>query len=217
MYNLVMKDVRLAVPPFFFLFPFLFGALMLIPGWIYFIVPLYFCWITIPNVFNQFKAQNDLMFTSVMPVSKRDMVKARVTVIVGLELLHIVIAAVFGSISMVLYPDTTYLFFPPNMGFWGLNLVMLAIFNLIFIPMFYKTAYKFGWALLAAVVAAMLFAGLAQWLGIQNPVLNEIFYGTGAQQVTLQTFILIAGIVIFAALSMIANRLAVKRFLRVEI
>lgn len=217
MYNLVMKDVRLAVPPFFFLFPFLFGALMLIPGWIYFIVPLYFCWITIPNVFNQFKAQNDLMFTSVMPVSKRDMVKARVTVIVGLELLHIVIAAIFGSISMVLYPDTTYLFFPPNMGFWGLNLVMLAIFNLIFIPMFYKTAYKFGWALLAAVVAAMLFAGIAQWLGIQNPVLNEIFYGTGAQQVTLQIFILIAGIVIFAALSMIANRLAVKRFLRVEI
>lgn len=217
MYNLVMKDVRLAVPPFFFLFPFLFGALMLIPGWIYFVVPLYFCWITIPNVFNQFKVQNDLMFTSVMPVSKRDMVKARVTVIVGLELLHIVTAAVFGSISMILYPDVTYLFFPPNMGFWGLNLVMLAIFNLIFIPMFYKTAYKFGWALLAAVVAAMLFAGIAQWLGIQSPVVNEIFYGTEAQQVTLQAFILIAGIVIFAAFSMIAYRLAAKRFLRVEI
>ncbi|MFP4975201.1 ABC-2 transporter permease [Paenibacillus sp. CN-4] len=217
MYNLVMKDVRLAVPPFFFLFPFLFGALMLIPGWIYFVVPLYFCWITIPNVFNQFKAQNDLMFTSVMPVSKRDMVKARVTVIVGLELMHIVTAAVFGSISMILYPDVTYLFFPPNMGFWGLNLVMLAIFNLIFIPMFYKTAYKFGWALLAAVMAAMLFAAIAQWLGIQSPVVNEIFYGTEAQQVTLQTFILIAGIVIFAAFSMIAYRLAAKRFLRVEI
>ncbi|MEF2966595.1 ABC-2 transporter permease [Paenibacillus sp. M1] len=217
MYNLVMKDVRLAVPPFFFLFPFLFGALMLIPGWIYFIVPLYFCWITIPNVFNQFKAQNDLMFTSVMPVSKRDMVKARVTVIVGLELLHIVIAAIFGFISMSLYPDTTYIFFPPNMGFWGLNLVMLAIFNLIFIPMFYKTAYKFGWALLAAVIAAMLFAGIAQWLGIQSPVVNEIFYGTDAQQVTLQTFILLFGIVIFAAFSVIAYRLAVKRFLQVEV
>lgn len=35
MYNLVMKDVRLAVPPFFFLFPFLFGTLMFIPGWIF--------------------------------------------------------------------------------------------------------------------------------------------------------------------------------------
>ncbi|GAK41545.1 hypothetical protein TCA2_4036 [Paenibacillus sp. TCA20] len=216
MYNLVMKDVRLAVPPFFFLFPFLFGTLMFIPGWIYFIVPLYFCWITIPNVFNQFKAQNDLMFTSVMPVSKRDMVKARVTLVVGLELLHIMIAAIFGAISMNLYPDVTYYFFPPNMGFWGLNLVMLAIFNLIFIPMFYKTAYKFGWALLAAVMAAMLFAGIAQMLGIQSLVVNDVFYGTDAQQVTLQAFILITGIVIFAALSVIAHRLGVKRFLQVE-
>ncbi|WP_151733392.1 ABC-2 transporter permease [Paenibacillus tengchongensis] len=217
MYNLVLKDVRLAVPPFFFILPFLIGALMLIPGWIYFIVLLYFCWITIPNLFNQFKAQNDLMFTSVLPVAKRDMVKARVAVIVGLELLHIVIAAIFGSISMVLYPDVTYYFFPPNMGFWGLNLVMLAIFNLIFIPMFYKTAYKFGWALFAAVTAAMLFAGIAQWLGIQSPVVNDLFYGTGTQQVTLQAFILIAGIMIFAALSIMASRLAVKRFLRVEL
>ncbi|PAD74122.1 hypothetical protein CHH67_18650 [Paenibacillus campinasensis] len=217
MYNLVMKDVRLAVPPFFFLFPLLFGALMLIPGWIYFVVPLYFCWITIPNVFNQFKAQNDLMFTSVMPVAKRDMVKARVTLVAGFELLHIVIAAIFGSISMSLYPNVTYYFFPPNMGFWGLNFVMFAIFNLIFIPMFYKTAYKFGWALLAAVTAAMLFAGITQWIGIQSPVVNEIFYGTGAQQVRLQAFILISGIVIFSAFSVIANRLAVKRFLQVEV
>ncbi len=217
MYNLVMKDVRLAVPPFFFLLPVLIGALMLIPGWIYFIVLLYFCWITIPNLFNQFKAQNDLVFTSVMPVAKRDVVKARVTVIVGLELLHIVFAAIFGSISLILYPDVTYYFFPPNLGFWGLNLVMLAVFNLIFIPMFYKTAYKFGWALSAAVTAAMLFAGIAQWLGIQNPVMNDIFYGTDTQQVALQAFILITGIVIFAAFSVIAYRLGVKRFLQVEI
>lgn len=217
MYNLVLKDLRLAVPPFFFLFPLLFGVLMLIPGWVYFIVPLYFCWITIPNVFNQFKAQNDLMFTSVMPVAKRDMVKARVTVIVGLELLHIVFAVLFGSISMIIYPNETYYFFPPNMGFWGLTLVMLAIFNLIFIPMFYKTAYKFGWGLLAAVTAAMLFAGIAQWLGIQSPVANDMFYGTDTQQVTLQAFILTAGIVIFAVFSVIAYRLAVQRFLQVEI
>ncbi|MFM9331391.1 ABC-2 transporter permease [Paenibacillus mesotrionivorans] len=217
MFNLVMKDVRLAVPSFFFLLPVLIGALMLIPGWIYFVVLLYFCWITVPNLFNQFKAQNDLMFTSVLPVAKRDMVKGRVAVVVGLELLHIVFAAIFGFISINLYPNVTYYFFPPNMGFWGLNLVMLAIFNVIFIPMFYKTAYKFGWALFAAVTAAMVFAGIAQWLGIQNPVVNEIFYGIGTQQVTLQAFILITGIVIFAALSAIAYRLGVKRFLQVEI
>ncbi|PZD96554.1 hypothetical protein DNH61_07070 [Paenibacillus sambharensis] len=217
MYNLIMKDVKLGVPFIFFLFPVLMGALMLIPGWIYFIVLLYFCWITVPNLFNQFKAQNDLMFTSMMPVTKRNMVKARVLVIVGLELLHILIAAIFGVFTMLLYPNLTYLFFPPNIGFWGLGMMMFAIFNIIFIPIFYKTAYKFGWALFFSVMAAMLFAGIAQWVGIQHPVVNDIFYGTGAEQVALQAIILVTGIVIFAAFSIIAYRLAFRRFLRVEV
>lgn len=42
MYNLVMKDLKLGVNPWFIVLPFTMGALMLIPGWIYFLAPLYF-------------------------------------------------------------------------------------------------------------------------------------------------------------------------------
>ena len=73
MYNLVMKDLKLGVNPWFFALPLLMGALMLVPGWLYFLVPLYFCWITIPNMFVGFRTQNDLMFTTMMPVTKKDM------------------------------------------------------------------------------------------------------------------------------------------------
>jgi len=217
MYNLVMKDIKLGVHPLFFAMPLLTGALMLIPGWIYFIVLLYFCWITVPNMFNQFRSQNDLMFTSMMPVTKRDIVRARVTLVAGLELLHIGIAMIFGLVTLRLYPNFDYYFFPPNLGFWGLCFVMLAIFNLIFIPMYYKTAYKIGAAILYSITAAMLFAGIVQWIGIQSPVLSGIFYGTDAHSRGLQTCILIGGIVIFFALTAIAYRIGVKRFLQVEI
>ncbi|MCK8487962.1 ABC-2 transporter permease [Paenibacillus sp. MBLB2552] len=217
MVNLIRKDIRLGVHPLFLIMPLLTGALMFIPGWIYFIVILYFCWITIPNMFNQLRSQNDLMFTSMMPVTKRDIVKARIFVIAGLELAHVVVALVFGLISQRLYPDLTYVFFPPNLGFFGLCLAMLAIFNLVFIPMYYKTAYKFGMALLASTVAATLFAGITQWVGIAHSGMNRIFYGTEANSVALQAFILIAGIVIFLAITALAYRIAVKRFLQVEI
>lgn len=217
MYNLVMKDIKLGVHPLFFAMPLLTGALMLIPGWIYFIVLLYFCWITVPNMFNQFRSQNDLMFTSMMPVTKRDIVRARVTVVAGLELLHIGIAMIFGLVTLRLYPNFDYYFFPPNLGFWGLCFVMLAIFNLIFIPMYYKTAYKIGAAILYSITVAMLFAGVVQWIGIQSPFLSGIFYGTDANSRVIQTCILIAGIVIFFALTAIAYRIGVKRFLQVEI
>jgi len=217
MYNLVMKDLKLGVSPWFFIMPVLTGALMLVPGWIYFIVLLYFCWITIPNMFAGFRAQNDLMFTTMMPVTKKDIVKARVSVIVVLELLNIVIAMIFGIINVRLYSDFTYTFFAPSMGFWGLGFAMLAIFNLIFIPMYYKTAYKYGGALWASLTGAMLFAGAAQWLGIANAKVSDVFNSTGGDYAGLRLLILVAGIAIFIAFTLIAYRIAVKRFLQVEI
>lgn len=217
MYNLVMKDLKLGIGPLFFIMPVILGALMLIPGWLYFIVILYFCWITIPNMFGQFRAQNDLVFTSMMPVTKKDIVKARVLVVVIMELLHIVMAMIFGIFNILLYPNLTQVFFVPHMGFWGLCFVMLAIFNVIFIPMYYKTAYKYGGAATASITAAMLFAGVAQWIGVQSSYVSDIFNGTGADRMTLQASILIAGIAVFIALTMLAYRIAVKRFLKVEI
>jgi hypothetical protein len=212
-----MKDLKLGVNPWFFALPLLMGALMLVPGWLYFLVPLYFCWITIPNMFAGFRTQNDLMFTTMMPVTKKDIVKARVTVIVILELLHLVLAMIYGMITIRLYPDLTYYFFAPHMGFWGLCFVMLAIFNVIFISMYYKTAYKYGGAAITSMTAAMLFAGVAQWIGVQNSFISDTFNGSGADNTVLQLSILIAGIVIFIAFTLIAYRIAVKRFLKVEI
>jgi len=216
MYNLVMKDLKIGVNPWFFILPLFTGALMLIPGWIYFLVPLYFCWITVPNTLGGFKTQNDLMFSTMMPVTKKDIVKARITVIVILELMHLVVAMIFSIVTLRLYPHLTYYFFAPHSGFWGLCFVMLAVFNLVLLPMYYKTAYKYGAATIASSAAAMLFAGAAQWVGIQSPWVNDIFYGSGAANAEQQLSILIMGIVIFIAFTLIAYRIAVKRFLKVE-
>lgn len=217
MYNLLMKELKLGVSPFFYIMPFLTGALMLIPGWLYFIVILYFCFITVPNMFAGYKTQNDLIFSSMMPVSKKDIVKARVLVIVILEVMHIVVAMIYGVISLRLYPDLKYIFFPPSFGFWGLCFIMLAIFNVIFIIMYYKTAYKYGAATIIAIVSAMLFAGGAEWLGIQNSFVFDLLKGTRADNMAIQLSILMSGIIIFALFTIIAYHIAIKRFEKVEI
>ncbi|GIP37184.1 hypothetical protein J31TS4_04640 [Paenibacillus sp. J31TS4] len=219
MYNLVMKDIKLGIHPMFFISPVLFGMLMLIPSWIYFLVPMYFFWITVPNLFGNFRSQNDMMFTTMLPVIKKDMVKARISVIVILELLHIGFAILFGLLNQLLYSNLniTYYFFAPTMGFWGLCMAMLAIFNIIFFPMYYKTAYKFGRAVAFATIAAMLFAGVVQWMGIQITSMFDIFNVTAADHRAFHAGILIAGIAIFAAFTLIAYRVALKRFLKVEL
>ncbi|MFD7522244.1 hypothetical protein ACFV68_08555, partial [Paenibacillus chitinolyticus] len=68
-----------------------------------------------------------------------------------------------------------------------------------------------------SVAVAMLFAGIAQWVGVDNSFAADIFNGSGADNTALQISILIAGIVIFIAFTLIAYRIAVKRFLKVEI
>ncbi|CAM4030826.1 ABC-2 transporter permease [Cohnella lubricantis] len=217
MYNLLMKDLKLGVNPMFLVMPLLMGALMLVPGWIYFIVVMYFFWITIPNIFAQFRAQNDLLFTTMMPVTKPDMVKARMSVIVILEILHIGTAMIYGLFTIRLYPDLTYYFFAPHLGFWGLCFIMVAIFNLFLFPMYYKTAYKYGPAQMTAIAAAVVFAVIAQWVGIQSSYVSDLFNGSGADNAAIQTSILAAGIVIFVASTWIAYRISVARFQRVEI
>lgn len=217
MYNLLLKELRLGVSPFFYILPFLTGALMLIPGWLYFIVLLYFCWITVPNMCGTYKAQNDLLFSFMMPVTKKDIVKAKIAVIVILELLHIVIAVIFGMINTHLYPNFTNFFFGPTVGFWGLCFIMLAIFNLIFISMYFKTAYKFGAPTIAAITGAMLFAGGSEWLGIKNSMLFDLFKGSGANNMVIHLLILFIGIAIFAVFTFIAYHIAIKRFKRVDI
>ncbi|MCR2808050.1 ABC-2 transporter permease [Paenibacillus soyae] len=216
MYNLLMKELKLGVGPFFYAMPFLTGALMLIPGWLYFLVTLYFCFITVPNMFAGYKTQNDLIFTSMLPVTKKDSVKAKVSVVVLLELMHIAVASIYGLISTRLYPNVTYFFFPPSPGFWGLTFVMLAIFNLVFIVMYYKTAYKYGAPTIVSVTAAILFAGGAEWLGIQSSFVSDLFKGAGLDNLAAQYSILLAGIAIFAIFTIIAYYIAIKRFEKVE-
>jgi len=217
MYNLLQKELKLGVSPFFYVLPFLTGALMLIPAWLYFLVILYFCFITVPNMLGGYKSQNDFMFTSMLPVTKADIVKAKVVFIVLLELLHVVVAIVFGLISVRLYPDLAYYFFSPTLGFWGLCFVMLAIFNLILIPMYFKTAYKYGAATVAATTAAILFAVGAEWLGIQNAYVSDLFKGAGADNIAVHSLILAAGIAIFAICTSIAYYMANRRFRKVEV
>ncbi|MEK0314995.1 ABC-2 transporter permease [Cohnella sp. 56] len=217
MYNLLLKDLKLGVNPWFIAMPFLMGALMLVPGWIYLIVLMYFYWISVPSIFAQYRGQNDLLFTSMLPVTRRDMVRARVSVFVILELLHIVVAMIYGLFTVRLYPNMDYYFFAPHLGFWGLGFVMLGIYNLFLFPLFYKTAYKYGPAQIAAIAAATIFAFAAQWAGIQSPYLSDLFNGSGADHTGVQASILAAGIAIFIAFTWIAYRISFRRFRQVEI
>ncbi|MDA3847465.1 MAG: ABC-2 transporter permease [Vallitaleaceae bacterium] len=217
MKNLLYKEFKLAINPFFYVLPVLTGALMLIPYWLYFFVFLYFCFISAPNAFAFFKSQNDLMFSIMLPVRKQDIVKARILSFVGLEMLHIVIAIVYALINRQLYDYTYYLFLVPNAAFFGLVFVMFGIFNIVLFPMFYKTGYLYGAPMIVSTALAVIFAAGVELLGIYNDTIHGYLKGTVANSTVIQISILGGGIFIYVITAIIAYRLSIKRFERVDI
>ena len=215
MKNLLYKEFRLVVSPLFFL-TVLFGALLLIPQWPYFIAMLYLFFFVVPNVFTNAKAINDTGFTMMLPIRKRDVVKARFISVATLELAQIVTAVPFAFLSMSFYPNGNMLI-DANLAYLGCVFVMYGIFNAIFFPMFYKTAYKIGWPVAFAVTASVLFACAVEVLVAAVPAVNHALDGTSGEALIRQLPVLGAGILLFALLTALAYRKSVTNFEKVDL
>ncbi len=215
MKNLLYKEFRLVIHPMYFLVA-LTAALLLIPQWPYFIAMMYIFFITMPNLFSGGKAQNDIGFTVMLPVRKGDVVRARVLSVVVLELIQIALSAVFAMLNLTLYRVENFLL-DPNIAFFGLTFIMYGLFNVIFFPMFYKSAQKIGMPTLTAVIAIILYAVAVE---IAVPLLPEVKYvldGINGDALVRQLLVLAAGIAVFALLTWLACRVSVKRFEKVDL
>jgi ABC-2 type transport system permease protein len=215
MRNLLYKEFRLSIHPTMFIF-LSFGALLLIPSWPFFIAFGYL-FIAVTNTFFLCRSNQDVFFTASLPVRKRDIVLARVYSLTILELLQIAAAVPFALLRGVLYPHGNEAGMNTNFAFFGFVFVMYALFNAIFLPGFYKTAYKVGVPLFLAVLAAVVFAGAVEALMATVPFLRENLNAMGAGGMAGQLAVLAAGIGAFALLTTMAYRLSAKRFEKVDL
>jgi ABC-2 type transport system permease protein len=212
MKNILAKEFKLGIHWINFLFPIVLGALMLIPQWVYFLVPLYFCFISVPNLFGLFKANNDITFSAILPVTRSQIVQGRILTFVILELMHIFWAMVFTLIHNSLFTMKNFML-DQNAAYFGLVFVMFGIFNLILFPAFFRTAYKYGVAVVVAIVGGMLFAGAVEMLVLFSPQANYILEGNQ----TTPWIILAGGILLFAGANFLSAGLSVKLFNKVNI
>jgi ABC-2 type transport system permease protein len=215
MSNLIYKEFRLVIHPFFFLIA-LFGALILIPNWVYLVALMYFLFIAIPNIFMNVKAQNDTGFSVLLPVRKSDVVKARVVSMSILEIVQVLVAAIFVAISIKVNPKGNFLI-DANIAYLGCALVMYGLFNLIFFPMFYKTAHKIGVPLIVGFTAVFLYAGIIEVMVVAVPAVARVLDGVNSAALLRQIPVLAIAIALFAGLSWLAYRLAANNFEKVDL
>lgn len=210
---LIKKDFHLMAHPMTFVFMF-FGPMLLIPSYPYYIT-FFYATLGIFFAFMNGRENKDFYFDAILPVSKKEIVKSKVSFVWIIETVAIIFSIPFAVITQKINPNGSNLAgIEANVAFFGLSLIMLTIFNAIFLTQFFKTAYKVGKAYLIGSSAIAVFIAISE-IADHLPVIGDYLEGNNGQLVQLP--ILFVGIAVFIASFFVVNIQCAKKFEKVDL
>ena len=217
MKELLFKEFKLALHPTSYLFLAI-GALLLIPAYIYYVAFIYTC-LSIFFLFLIARENKDILFTVSLPVRKRDAVKARCLMVAIIELAQTLVAVPFAIIGIRINPNPAgnIAGIEANMAFFGLVLIMYALFNSIFLPRFYKTATKVSGPLILSSIALAIYITAAEVAVQTIPTLKTHLDTTDPAMALYQLPMLILGIGIFILSLWLTYRKSAVNFEKVDL
>lgn len=214
MKNLMLKELRLSTHPMVYMWLILI-TLILIPSYPY-VVAFGYVFISFVFIFTGDKENNDALFTAMLPVAKKEVVLARFFTVVGIEMLSLLLALPFAWLSTRLNPAGNPVGLDANASLFGVALVMYAIYNVIFIPGYYKTAWKIAIPNTIAIGLSSIFAVVAEVVVSVVPAAAR-FDGCAPETIGFRLAALATGAVIFVGLTFIAERRAAANFEKVDL
>lgn len=211
--NLLYKELRLAAHPNLFIFTAL-GVLVIVPAYPYGMVFLFGC--LAPFItFMYGRETNDIYYTSLLPVKKRETVKAKFLLVLLAQMTQILISIPFAFLRVYILPEGNPAGIEANIAYYGFGFIIYAIFNVLFLTFFFKTAYKVGQAFLIAIIPATL-AVLVMEIIVHFPKFQWLDSVEPADMLH-QLPILLIGMVIYVIGMLFAYKISVKRFEKVNL
>lgn len=215
MKSLLIKELRLSTSILSWLF-LAFAFMTLIPGYPILMGSFFVC-LGIFQSFQTVRENNDVLYTVLLPVEKADAVRAKYILVCFLEILAWLLMAALTAVRMTALRDAAAYVGNPlmdaNLVFLAYAALVFALFNVIFLGGFFRTGYKFGKPFVFFIVAAMLAVLLAETLH-HIPGLEFL---SGADRLGAQAAILAAGLVIWAAATLLSCRGAERVFEKIDL
>jgi hypothetical protein len=227
---LLNKEFKLCLHPTIFIYLAL-VLMLLIPSYPY-LVSCFFVCNAIFFVFQNARENGDSMYTAMLPVSKAQTVKARGLFVVIVQMIDIVLMAGMCALSLVAMPGFNAGGTDHSLTLLAFALILFTIFNLIFLPSFYKNGYKAGTAFIKGAIGVWIWIIVAEGLmiaasalmmnGVYNPFFVFLFTHFDCFPKTAQAWIaqgILFGVAaaIYAVGTWLAVRLSVKRYERVDV
>lgn len=215
MKNILYKEIKLSLHPTNYIF-LAFPLMLLIPNYPSYVAFIYFS-LSIFFLFLAARENKDIFYTSLLPIKKTDQVKARLFVVMGLELIQVLISVPFALLRFRLYDTNNLAGIEPNLAFYGLLFVMFALFNFVFFTSFYKAAYSVGKPLLLAGSVTIIYYLLVE-LFVWIPSDIQLFLDAMDGSIIIKQWpILLIGLLIWIAFGYFTNLLSSKRFQKVDV
>lgn len=214
MKTLLYKQLRLACHPMTPVFC-LSGIMLLIPNYPY-SVAFFYVTLGLFFTFLNMREQKDIYYSALLPLRKRDTVRAAVAFTVLVELLSVVITALFCLLSAKLQPGKdNAVGMDANLMLLGAGFVLYGVFNLVFFICLYRSGYKVGAAYLKANLALWPMMLLAEALPHFPSLvwLNRVDVQANLRQIPILLF----GMAVFAVLTILAYRRSARLYERVDL
>ena len=211
--TLLYKEMRLAAHPTSIVFAFL-GCLVLVPSYPYSVIFMFGClapYITFLNA----RETNDIWYTAVLPVTKRESVLGKCLLTASFQLFQLLFSVPFTLLRNTMNIANNPVGLDATVAWYGFGFILYAVFDLVFLTAFYINGYKVGKSfvlaaipmvlLMVAIEAAAHIPALA-WMDSCQP-----------KRLLTQLPILIVGIVCYGIFMLFAYRISAKHFEKVDL
>lgn len=223
---LIYKELKLAMHPICYIFVALFPLMILIPsyplgiGFIYVLT----CYPVLFLGANKGQQSNDLLYSTLLPVRKKDIVMARIFTVILMQVAFIVIMSALYPIAFISSEairqasDDPTKQFVPGLGLNSYVLVLAiaiigyALADLIFFPIYYKHGKSIVMSTLFTILGFVVYIGL---FTIGLPFIPGLSFLNNLH-IGIQFAILGAAILISFGLHVIVYKVSAKRLEKVD-
>ena len=217
MRNVLYKEMKLSASKLTYLF-LVFGLMFFLPGYPI-LCGAFFVTLGIFQSFQSARETGDILFSALLPIAKRDVVRGKYLFVCIIELCALLLMSLVMILRMtVLAGAPAYVnnaLMNANPFALAMAFVIFGLYNAVFVGGFFKTAYKFAAPFIAYLVLALVTIGISEALHYIPGL--EWLNTFGTDRLPGQLLLLLAGILVWAVMTVLSCRTSCRRFEKIDL
>ena len=223
---LIYKELKLAMHPICYVFVAAFPLMILIPsypigiGFIYLLsaYPILFLGA------NKGQQSNDLLFSTLLPVRKKDIVLARMITVIIMQFVFMALMSLLSPVAQLIRNsiiasdgelEDVGLGLNAFVSTLGIALIGFSLADLVFFPIYYKNGKSIVMSTLLTILAFVVYIAIFTILLTYIPGL-EWYKETLSGEIWIQFIVLGVSLLIYALIHLLTYKISAKRLEKVD-